>query len=146
MKVMYSYTTSRRESVQACHYSLFIFTSEKPETKWEKPKTTASTKSEKPLVFLSKTENQVLIKGKPENPKKTPKPENRSFLLRKPKNRSKKWPKPKNRKPQSPPHLWMLKPEPDSFPQFSQSQIQHIFLGQSCQHSVTKPTESSVLL
>lgn len=23
MKVMYSYTTSRRESVQACHYSLF---------------------------------------------------------------------------------------------------------------------------
>ena len=64
---MYSYTTSRRESVQACHYSLFMFTSEKPETKWEKPKTTARTKSEKPLVFLPQTENQVLIKGKPEN-------------------------------------------------------------------------------
>ena len=24
MKVLYSYTTSRRESVQACHYSLFL--------------------------------------------------------------------------------------------------------------------------
>ena len=34
---------------------------------------------------------------------KTPKPKNRSFLLRKPKNRSKKWPKPQNRKPQRPP-------------------------------------------
>ena len=41
-------------------------TSEKPETKLEKPKTTASTKSEKPLVFLPQTENQVLIE---ENPK-----------------------------------------------------------------------------
>ena len=42
-------------------------TSEKPETNREKPKTTASTKSEKSLVFLPETENQMLIEGKPEN-------------------------------------------------------------------------------
>ena len=42
-------------------------TSEKPETNREKPKTTASTKSEKPLVFLPETENQMLIEGKPGN-------------------------------------------------------------------------------
>ena len=42
-------------------------TSEKPETKWEKLKTTASTKSEKLLVFLMETENQMTIEGNPKN-------------------------------------------------------------------------------
>ena len=98
---MYSCTTSRRESVQACHYSLFIFTSEKPETKWEKPKTTTSTKSEKPLVFLPETENQVLIEGKRENRRRHQNQKTAFLLLRKPKNRSKKWPKPKTPKPPS---------------------------------------------
>ena len=76
------------------------------ETKWEKPKTTASTKSEKPLVFLPETENQMLIEGKTEEDTKTEKPR---FFLRKPKNRSKKWLKPKNRKPQSlPPQAFSI--------------------------------------
>lgn len=38
---------------------------EKQEPTWEKPKTTSETKFEKPVVFLRKTENQVL---KTENP------------------------------------------------------------------------------
>ena len=47
--------------------SRVFMTSEKLETKWEKLKTTASTKSEKPLVFLTETENQMTIEGNPKN-------------------------------------------------------------------------------
>ena len=40
----------------------------KPETKWEKRKTTSINKSEK--RFVSLPENQMLLKGKPENRKR----------------------------------------------------------------------------
>ena len=40
---------------------------EKPELKWEKPKSTSETKSENSLVVLTKTENKMLKNGKPAN-------------------------------------------------------------------------------
>ena len=47
-------------------------------------------KSENPLIFFAKTENQMLKNGKSANHKEHQNQENRSFLAQKQKNRSKK--------------------------------------------------------
>ena len=60
-------------------------------------------KTENPLVFFAKTENQMLIRnGKSANRNELQNRKTRVFLAQKPKNRSKTWPKPQNRKFQCP--------------------------------------------
>jgi len=61
---------------------------DKQEPKCEQPKNTSDTKSENPLVFLMKTENEILRTEKYTNRNQQQNPSTEVFSARKPRNRS----------------------------------------------------------